>query len=254
MRLAVSGATGRMGREVLEVAADRDAAVVLAVAREATTVADHAVVSDDDLADRLREAEADALVDFSAPAATARYADACAESGVALVSGTTGLDDDARAALDAAAERVPVLHAANFARGVAALERLLADAVAALPEYDLELVETHHAGKRDAPSGTAGALLDAAGVADGDRVHGREGEAPRADGEVGVHAVRAGAVAGEHEAVLAGDGEELRLTHRAGDRRVFAEGALSAARWLAGRDPGRYAFGEVLGVAEVSEA
>jgi 4-hydroxy-tetrahydrodipicolinate reductase len=246
MRLAVTGATGRMGGAVLAAAADRDAAVVLAVAREATTVADRDVVPDDDLADRLRDAEVDVLVDFSAPAATERYAEACAESGVSLVGGTTGLGDDARGALAAAAERVPVLHATNFARGVAALERLLADAADALPGYDLELVETHHAGKRDAPSGTAGALLDAAGVAEDDRVHGREGEAPRAEGEVGVHAVRAGAVAGEHEAILAGDGEELRLTHRAGDRRVFAAGALDAAAWLAGRDPGRYAFHEVI--------
>jgi len=246
MRLAVTGATGRMGRAILTAADDRDAAVVLAVARESTTAVGHPVVPDDDVAARLREAEADVLVDFSAPAATARYAEACAESGVALVSGTTGLDDDARAALDDAAERVPVLHAANFARGAATLERLLADAVDALPTYDLELVETHHAGKRDAPSGTAGALLDAAGVAEDDRVHGREGEAPRADGEVGVHAVRAGAVAGEHEAILAGDGEELRLTHRAGDRQVFAEGALDAAAWLAGRDPGRHAFRAVI--------
>jgi len=246
MRLAVTGATGRMGREVLAAADEREAAVVLAVAREATTVRGHEVAPDDGLADRLRDAEADVLVDFSAPAATARYADACAAAGVALVSGTTGLDDDARTALDDAAEVVPVLHAANFARGVAALETALREALAALPDYDLELVETHHAGKRDAPSGTAGALLDAAGVADEDRAYGRHGEAPRSEGEVGVHAVRAGAVAGEHEAILAGDGEQLRLAHRAGDRRVFAEGALDAAAWLAGRDPGRRSFREVI--------
>ncbi len=247
MRLAVAGATGRMGREVLAAAGDRDAEVVLAVARERTTVAGNAVVPDDDLAARLRDREADVLVDFSAPAATARYADACAESGVALVTGTTGLDDAGEAALAAAADRTAVLRAANFARGVATLSALLERAVDALPEYDIELVETHHAGKRDAPSGTAGALLDAAGVAEDDRVYGREGEAPRSDGEVGVHAVRAGAVAGEHEAILAGNGEELRLVHRAGDRDVFAEGALDAAAWVAGRDPGRYSFAEVLG-------
>jgi len=247
MRLAIAGATGRMGRAVLSAAADRDADVVLAVGREETTVAGHDVAPDDDLAARLGEREVQVLVDFSAPAATARYAEACAAVGVALVSGTTGLDDGVESALAAAAADVPVLHAANFARGVAALERLLADAVAALPDYDLELVETHHAGKRDAPSGTAGALLDAADVPEPDRTYGRRGEAPRDDGEVGVHAVRAGAVAGEHEAVLAGDGEELRLTHRAGDRSVFAEGALDAAAWVADRDPGRYEFREVVG-------
>lgn len=246
MRLAVAGATGRMGRAVLAAAAERDATVVLAVAREETSVEGRDVVPDDDLAARLRDAEVDVLVDFSAPAATARYADACAAAGVALVSGTTGLDDEDWDALATAAEAVPVLHAANFARGVATLSALLERAVDALPEYDLELVETHHAGKRDAPSGTANALLDAAGVPAEDRVHGRSGEAPRSEGEVGVHAVRAGAVAGEHEALLAGDGEELRLTHRAGDRSVFANGALDAADWVAGRDPGRYEFREVI--------
>lgn len=250
MRLALTGATGRMGSDVLTAAADRDDAdVVLAVSREPDAAAVDVPVADDaQLAAGLAEHEPDVLVDFTAPDALADYADACADAGVALVTGTTGLTDVHRAALADAADAVPVLHAANFSKGVAVLRRLVGDAAAALPDYDAELVEAHHGGKTDAPSGTALDLLDAVDDVRGDspRVHGREGEAPRTEGEVGVHAVRAGDVTGVHEVWLAGGREELRLTHRAESRRVFAEGALDAAAWLAGRDPGRYEFADVL--------
>jgi 4-hydroxy-tetrahydrodipicolinate reductase len=250
VRVAVAGATGRMGRELLAAAAERDLEVVLAVARSEGAVAGHDVVPDDDLAARLREREVQVLVDFSAPAASREYAAACADAGVAYVVGTTGFDAAGEDALDAAADAVPVLDAPNFARGVQALCGLAGDAAGALPDYDVELVETHHAQKRDAPSGTANRIVDAVDDARGEpaeRVHGREGDAPRNEGEVGVHAVRAGSVTGRHELVLAGASEELRLVHRVEDRRVFAEGALDAADWLAGRDAGRYDFAEVLG-------
>ncbi|MFD1644449.1 4-hydroxy-tetrahydrodipicolinate reductase [Haloarchaeobius litoreus] len=256
MRLAVTGASGRMGGEVLAAAADRDASVVLAVSSDADTVdptsaeADTEIVADADLPAALAAHEVDVLVDFTAPAALADYAAACADAGVALVTGTTGLTDEHRAALADAADSVPVLHAPNFSKGVAVLHRLVGDAAAALADYDVELVEAHHDGKTDAPSGTALSLLDAVDDARGEspRVHGREGEAPRREGEIGVHAVRAGDVTGMHEVWLAGGREELRLTHRAESRRVFAEGALDAAAWLAGRDAGEYSFAEVLEV------
>ncbi|WP_440990713.1 4-hydroxy-tetrahydrodipicolinate reductase [Haloarchaeobius baliensis] len=256
MRLAVTGASGRMGGEVLAAAADRADGVVLVAASDPESVdadavgEDTDVVADADLAAALAEHEVDALVDFTAPDALADYAAACADAGVALVTGTTGLTDDHRAELADAAESVPVLHAPNFSKGVAVLARLVGDAAAALADYDVELVEAHHNGKTDAPSGTALSLLDAVDGARGDspRVHGREGEAPRTEDEIGVHAVRAGDVTGMHEVWLAGGREELRLTHRAESRRVFAEGALDAAAWLAGRDAGQYSFAQVLGM------
>ncbi|WP_369684138.1 4-hydroxy-tetrahydrodipicolinate reductase [Haloarchaeobius sp. FL176] len=256
MRLAVTGASGRMGGEVLAAAADRAESVVLAVSSDPEAVdpvtvdVDTAVVHDADLADALAAHEVDVLVDFTAPAALADYAAACVDAGVALVTGTTGLTDDGRAALADAADSVPVLHAPNFSKGVAVLTQLVGDAAAALADYDVELVEAHHDGKTDAPSGTALSLLDAVDEARGEspRVHGREGEAPRSEEEVGVHAVRAGDVTGMHEVWLAGGREELRLTHRAESRRVFAEGALDAAAWLAGRDAGQYEFEAVLEV------
>jgi 4-hydroxy-tetrahydrodipicolinate reductase len=261
MRVGVTGATGRTGGEVLSAAVERDGVdVVFATARTPPEgpVAGVDVEPNDAFADLLGEREPNVVVDFTGPESTVEYAAACADAGVAFVTGTTGLDDDHEDVLDAASEHVPVLRAANFARGVQALLALVGDAVAALPGYDVELVEAHHNGKRDAPSGTAEEMLDAvdtardlhdvdAGDAGGERVHGRDGESLRSEGEVGVHSLRAGDVPGEHELVLASNHEELRLQHRATDRGVFAAGALDAAAWLTGRDPGRYAFADIVG-------
>jgi 4-hydroxy-tetrahydrodipicolinate reductase len=263
MRVAVTGATGRTGGEVLEAAVDRDADVVFATARNPPASPAYGVDVDasEDFAALVAEHEPNVVVDFTGPESCVEYAAACADAGVAFVTGTTGLDDDQQAVLEAASDEVPVLQAANFARGVQALLSLVGDAVAALPGYDVELVEAHHNGKRDAPSGTAEAMLDAvddardahdvdAGYDAGERVHGREGESRRAPGEVGVHSLRAGDVPGEHELVVAGNHEELRLQHRATDRGVFAAGALDAAAWLSGRDPGWYAFADIVGTGD----
>jgi 4-hydroxy-tetrahydrodipicolinate reductase len=251
LTVAVTGAGGRMGREVVEAAADREGvAVAVAVNRTATDPVAGVDVGDADrLGELLATERPDVLVDFTGPESAVAYADACADAGVPLVTGTTGFEPDQFAALRTASDAVPVLKASNFARGVAALRRAVREAVAALPGYDVELTETHHNGKRDAPSGTAKSILDDVESVRDDldrRVHGREGDAPREPGEIGVHARRAGDVTGEHEVLMAGNRETLALTHRAGDRGVFAEGALDAAAWLAGRDPGWYGFGDVL--------
>jgi 4-hydroxy-tetrahydrodipicolinate reductase len=239
-----------MGREVLHAAADRsDVEVVLAVDRSpGGQVAGVDVENEADLPDLLAESNPDVLVDFTAPSASVEYVEACAAAGVASVVGTTGFDDEGMAALRAASDVVPVLRASNFSRGVGALRRAVRAAVAALPGYDVELTETHHNAKVDAPSGTAKTILDDVDDVRGPapRVHGREGDQPREGDEIGVHARRAGDVTGEHEVLMAGNSEVLSLTHRAGDRGVFAEGALDAATWLAGRDPGWYDFAEVL--------
>jgi 4-hydroxy-tetrahydrodipicolinate reductase len=248
--IAVTGAGGRMGREVLHAAAGRDdVTVAFAVNRSPVEDVAGVSVSDaDDFEARLAATDPDVLVDFTGPESSPDYVAACADAGVAVVVGTTGFDDDGLATLDAASDTVPLLKATNFSRGVAALRRAVREAVAALPGYDIEVTETHHNGKRDAPSGTANTILadidDVRG--DANRVHGREGDQPRADGEIGVHARRAGDVTGEHEVLVAGNHELLSLTHRAGARGVFAEGALDAAVWLAGRDAGRYDFDDVL--------
>jgi 4-hydroxy-tetrahydrodipicolinate reductase len=252
VRLGITGATGRMGREVIAAAAGRaDCEIVFAVNREPggdATVEGITIESAAEFDSLVAEREPTAVIDFTGPESAAGYATTCADAGVAFVTGTTGFDDEEYEALEAASEDIAVLHAPNFARGVQALVNVVGQAVRNLPGYDVELVETHHNDKRDAPSGTANRLLEEI-EANGDfteRTHGREGEAPREDAEIGVHALRAGDITGEHEIVIAGNHEEVRLTHRAEDRGVFAAGAVDAAVWIAGQKAGWYDFADVI--------
>lgn len=256
-RVILSGATGRMGRTVAALAArtegvevvgglDRDEGEVEGIPR---------IVSLDDIGSLA--GEADALIDFSAPeylrGLLEDHADAVRD--IALVIGTTGLGEEENALLDRAAEHSAVLTAANFSVGVNLLLSLVESATDALgDDYDIEIVETHHRRKEDAPSGTALALAEAAArgrnvdLADvrQDGRSGRPGKRPR--GEIGMHALRGGDVIGDHQVHLIGDVERIELTHRASDRSLFAAGALRAARWLAGREPGRYTMKQVLGL------
>ncbi|HEY8040954.1 MAG TPA: 4-hydroxy-tetrahydrodipicolinate reductase [Polyangiaceae bacterium] len=260
MRLAVVGASGRMGRAVVRLAHAGGLPIVCAVGasdvgRDVGELAGlgpigTAVV---DGLDALAGARADVVVDFSAPSATIALAAIAAAAGTAVVSGTTGLDDDARDALDGAAARVPVLWEPNMSVGVHVLARLVGEAAGALADWDVEIVETHHGAKVDAPSGTALRLADSvreARRARGDAarlVHGRQGQpGARAAGEIGMHALRGGDVVGDHAVHLMGGGERIELAHRATSRDVFAHGALRAARWIAGQPPGRYAMSDVL--------
>jgi 4-hydroxy-tetrahydrodipicolinate reductase len=250
-RIVVTGATGRMGRTVIETANERGDEVVAAVHHGdgGESVCGLEIEPAADLDAILRDRDPDALIDFTGPKSTFTYVSACAAAGTPVVIGTTGFDDEGLDALREHGDEVPVLRAANFSRGVQTLRNALSEAVRGLPGYDVEITETHHNAKRDAPSGTALTLVeDVEAVREdaGKRVHGREGDAPRDPGEIGVHARRAGNVTGEHEVLLAGNHEEVRLTHRVEDRAVFAAGALDAAAWLVGRDPGWYDFSDVV--------
>jgi len=248
-RLAVNGAAGRMGETVIETAADREdcEAVVGFDISGVEDIEGVPIVDPHEIPDALAEHEPDVVVDFSVPDSTVPLAEDCAEAGVGLVIGTTGFDDEELAVLEETSDSVPLLKATNFARGIHVLLRTVEAAVGSLPGYDVELHETHHNGKIDAPSGTANTILETVQEQrDLDPVYGREGYAPREDDEIGVLVSRAGDVRGEHELVLAGNDEVVSLSHRAEDRGVFAAGALDAAVWLAGRNPGRYTFGEVI--------
>jgi 4-hydroxy-tetrahydrodipicolinate reductase len=198
---------------------------------------------------------ADVALDFSTAAAVAAHAAACAERGVPFLVGATGLDAPTRRLLEAAAQRVAVLIAPNTSVGVAVLTRLAAAAARWLgPDYDAEISEAHHRLKRDAPSGTALALAEAVAGARGQALAGaavyeRHGDTgPRPPQSIGFAVVRAGDIVGEHTVLFAGEGERIEITHRAGDRMIFARGALRAAHWLAGRGPGLYGMGDVLGI------
>ena len=251
--VGVNGATGRMGRAVIEMAGEReDVAVSFGIAPNADgpeTGADLDVplYPPESATAALADHDPDTIVDFSIPDATVDLAGACAEAGVPLASGTTGFEDDQLAVLQETGQAVPVLLASNFSRGIQALLGALGPALEALPGYDVEVTETHHNGKRDAPSGTALTIVEEmAAHRDLEPVYGREGVQPRTEDEIGVLVRRAGDIRGEHEVTFADNDEVFTIGHRAEDRGVFAAGAIDAAVWLVGRDPGLYDFGDVV--------
>lgn len=242
IQLAVTGINGRMGHAFQTLLRD-DARFDLAAK----------IVRSDDwhAAPKL-----DVVIDFSTPAGFDAALGHCVAHGVALVGGTTGIDSAQRKRFDAAASKIPVLYAANFSLGVAVLTRLLREAAAALPDWDLEIVEAHHARKVDAPSGTALALGRAAADARGQdfdevAMFGRHGHTgTREPGTIGFASLRAGDIVGEHTAFLVGHDERIELIHRAFDNAIFARGALHAAAWLAGRKPGRYTLDDALAAGQ----
>ena len=203
-------------------------------------------------------APSDVVIDFSSPEGCQVAIEHCRATGTPLVSGTTGLPSLVEASLDRLAERLPVVHAPNMSVGVMSLFFLAERAAKILGAgWDAEIVEMHHRHKIDAPSGTAARLAEhvakAKGLeprARGTFRYGREGQVgPRGRDEIGVMTLRGGSVVGEHTLILASESERIELTHRAEDRSVFAFGALRAAGWVIGREPGRYDMGDVLGIA-----
>lgn len=260
MRVAVVGASGRMGRAVVRLASSDGIQIVCAVGatdvgRDAGELAGIGPIGACvvDSVGAIEHARADVVIDFSVPSATQALASIAAEAGSAIVSGTTGLGGEAFAALEAAAMRVPVLHEPNMSVGVHVLSQLVSHAVGALADWDIEIVETHHRAKADAPSGTALRLAEVTQRARATAtrlVHGRHGKpGARSSDEIGVHALRGGDVIGDHVVYLMGGGERLELVHRATSRDVFAHGALRAARWIAEKSAGTYTLRDVLGRA-----
>ena len=256
VRVAVNGATGRMGRLLLELLRrDRRFALQAALTAADAPEMGAPVAHGSQLRFEHDWSKADALdvvIDFSGPDGLASALDHCEGRGVALVTGTTGYDDALAERLQAATRRVAVLRSANFSLGVAVLSRLLRQASAALSDWDLEIVEAHHGRKEDAPSGTALLLGEAAAAARGttlaeQAVYAREGRTgPRKTGSIGFSVVRGGDIVGEHTAMLIGQGERIELSHRATDRSIFARGAIEAAYWLAGKPAGSYSLDAML--------
>lgn len=259
IRIAINGASGRMGRALIErVGADRSLSLQAAVVDTRSDLVGHPIRLPE-MPDTARFSagwthvpEIDVVIDFSAPAGLSAALEHCLTSGAALVTGTTGIDDALEQRLQTASERIAVLRAANFSLGVAVLTRLLREAAAALPDWDVEIIEAHHGRKQDAPSGTALSLGEAATAARGSdladaAVYAREGiTGPRKAGSIGFATIRGGDIVGEHTALLATKGERLELTHRATDRGIFARGAVHSAIWLARQQSGNYSINDVL--------
>jgi len=265
IRIGVVGCTGRMGRmlvaeiiggEGLILAGGtaspgsanlgRDLGELAGIGAIGRTVAD-------DTAKLL--ADSDVAIEFTTPAATAAHVALAAEAGTPLVIGTTALDAGQEGAIRSAAEQVPIVLAANTSLGINLLLGLVEEVAARLgPDWDIEIVEMHHRGKVDAPSGTALALGRAAAAArgvafDAAAQRGRDGiTGPRKEGAIGFAALRGGDAVGDHQVIFAGIGERLELTHRASNRAIYAKGAVRAARWLIGQSPGFYGMKQVLGL------
>jgi len=254
----VVGAQGRMGHEVRAALAD-EPALVLAGALERPghpdlgTTLEEGIVLRDDPRSALEGCRV--AIDFSLPDSTLANLAVAAERSVAYVTGTTGFDEAGRRALAGFADRIPVLHAPNFSVSVNVLGHLARQAARLLGDgYDAELFELHHGQKRDAPSGTALFLAQAVAEGQGKRLDDhvvleRAGETGvRPEGAIGIQTLRGGDNPGEHTIYFIGRGERIELVHRAATRGHFAVGAVRAAAWLVGREPGLYRIEQVLGL------
>ncbi|QCB39492.1 4-hydroxy-tetrahydrodipicolinate reductase [Sphingobium sp. PAMC28499] len=251
--IGIFGAAGRMGRAIAQAAAEAGLTVAGGTDRDGSgELAPGVAITSDPQA--LAQA-ADVLIDFSVPAALSANLDACIAANKPVLIGTTGLEAEHHALIDQAAVRIPVLQTGNTSLGVNLLAALVEKAAASLgDDWDIEIVEMHHRHKVDAPSGTALLLGEAAakgrGIALADHSErGRDGiTGARAKGAIGFAALRGGSVAGDHQVILATEGERIELGHRAENRSIFARGAIKGASWLAGQPVGRYDMKGVLGL------
>ncbi len=261
-KLIVSGAAGRMGRRILSLSIDADEFDIIAaierkdhpdIGKDAGLLAAAAPINVK--LDSVYQAGADVVIDFSTPAAADNTIDYCLKNSDALVLGTTGLAAEQREKIKAAAEKIPVIYGTNMSVGMNVLFALVGKLALMLgDEYDIEIVEQHHRFKKDAPSGSALTLAENICFATGKKFPdcitcGRHGkDALRQKGNIGIHAVRAGDITGKHEIIFSTLGETVALNHTAHSRDGFARGALRAAQWLIGKEPGPYSMANVLGI------
>jgi 4-hydroxy-tetrahydrodipicolinate reductase len=263
MKVGLFGANGRMGRVLVEALdLSEDAELSVATVRDDSpwvglNVGELAGIGKKDvdctaLSD-LSGNDADVMIDFTLPSVIESNLAWCVKNNMPVVIGTTGLNDAQLAALNEAAKHIPIVFAANYSVGVNLMLSLVRQAASVLGETaDIEITEAHHRFKQDAPSGTAMAIGEAIADELGRdlktcAVYGREGKEPERDqGTIGFATVRAGDIVGEHTALFADIGERLEITHKASSRLTFAKGAVHAAKWLYGKQPGLYSMVDVL--------
>ena len=263
MRIAIAGAAGRMGRNLVRACAEADDLELSQALERADSPAlgsDAGVLAGLEpdgvvVADRLDPQAFDLLIDFTHPSATTQHVDYCVEHGKKLVVGTTGCDARLEARLARAGECIGIVYAPNMSVGVNLCLQLLATAARVLGDtVDIEIIEAHHRHKVDAPSGTALKMGQVVADALGRdlaqcAVYGREGQTGARERQtIGFETIRAGDIVGEHTVLFAADGERLEITHKASDRMNFARGAIRAARWLGTQGSGIYSMADVLGL------
>jgi len=265
LRIAVAGASGRMGHMLIEAVTAADDAVLAgaldvagstAIGTDATAFLGRAsgIAVTAELPAGL--ADADVLIDFTRPEGTLAHLAACRERGVKAVIGTTGFSDEQKARIAEHARHIPIVMAPNMSVGVNVVLKLLDMAARALSTgYDIEIVEAHHRHKVDAPSGTALAMGEAVAQALGRElkdcaVYAREGVTGERDpSTIGFATIRGGDIVGDHTVLFAGTGERIEITHRSASRATYAQGSLRAARFLADKTSGLYGMNDVLGLA-----
>jgi 4-hydroxy-tetrahydrodipicolinate reductase len=265
MKIAVMGVAGRMGQELVRAVHETQGCEVSGAVERADSpllgsdvgaAAGIGCIGVTIGSDPLEViAKADAILDFTSPAATVEFAGLAANARIVHVIGTTGLRLEDEAKIAAAARHAPIIKAGNMSLGVNLLTAITKRVAEALDEdYDIEIVEMHHRAKVDAPSGTALMLAQAAAEGRGIKLEEHAARArdgvtgPRKRGDIGFASLRGGSVVGEHRVILAGPGERIELTHLAGDRGIFARGAVKAALWGRGKPPGLYSMADVLGL------
>lgn len=264
LKIAVAGASGRMGRMLIEAISQADDMTLTgaldmsgspAIGTDATAFLGKpgGVLIEADLAKGL--ADADFLIDFTRPEGTLRHLDYCAAHGIRMIIGTTGLEQDGKTAIAAAAQKTAIMFSPNMSIGVNVTLKLLEMAARSFSQgYDIEIIEAHHRHKVDAPSGTAlkmgEVIADAIGTRlDDVAVYAREGiTGPRDPSSIGFSAIRGGDIVGDHTVLFAGIGERIEITHKSSSRVTYAHGSLRAARFLADKKTGLYDMQDVLGL------
>lgn len=262
VNLAITGASGKMGRMLLEACA-LDAETALVAALDASMsplmgVSAKAFGGSVDVPVTSNAAgisRGAVLIDFTRPEATLNYLEACVAGGIGMVIGTTGFDDTGKAKIADAAKHIPIVFSPNYSVGVNTVFRLLELAAKSLNQgFDIEIFEMHHRMKVDAPSGTAIKFGEVIAAAQGTRladraVYAREGHTgARTDGAIGFAALRGGDVVGDHTVVFAGNGERIEITHKSASRSTYAVGAIRAAKFLVGKTHGLFDMHDVLGL------
>lgn len=262
-KLIVIGAAGRMGSRIMQLTSESGEFDITAaieapghpnIGKNISLLTPSGSVNVV-FSDTFPNIEADVAVDFSLPGGADRTIDYCLKNNVALVLGTTGLSEKQQQKMKSASEKIPILYATNMSVGMNVLFALVGKIASMLgPDYDIEIIEQHHRFKKDAPSGTALTLAENICSLTGRKfpesvTYGRSGkEAQRQKGTIGIHAVRAGDIAGIHSVIFGTLGETVTVSHCANSRDTLVRGALRATMWIVGKEPGLYSIRDVLGI------